>query len=162
MILLPEMKTWYGVIATVGTIGRFSRMPGTLGSAAACAVWLLCGGVPLAVIVLVAVIGTYAADKYEKAVERKDPCEVVIDEVVGCWVSCWGLDLSYAIVALFLFRIIDITKPFPVSQMEKLPGGVGVMSDDIVGGIVTNILLRCIHWVFFAGGIQIIYGLFGR
>ena len=151
MILIPEMKTWYGMTATLGTIGRFSKMPGTLGSMAACALWLAFGGLPIWAIIAVIVAGTAASDKYEKEVGREDPPEVVIDEVAGCWIACWGFDLSYAIVSLFLFRIIDITKPFPVRQMEKLPGG-----------IMVNILIRCIHWIFFEGGINVIYGYFGR
>ncbi len=161
MILIPEMKTWYGIIATFGTIGRFSKMPGTLGSIAACAIWLAFGGLPLWVIAAVALVGTAAADKYQKAAEREDPPEVVIDEVVGCWISCWGFDLSYAIAGLFLFRIIDITKPFPVRQTEALPGGIGIMADDITGGIMVNILMRVIHWMFFEGGLSVIYGFFG-
>lgn len=160
MILIAEMKTWYGMTATLGTIGRFSKMPGTLGSIAACAIWLACGGLPLWFIALVAIIGTAAADKYEKAVDREDPPEVVIDEVVGCWISCWGFDLSYAIAGLFLFRIIDITKPFPVRQTEALPGGIGIMADDITGGIMVNVLMRLIHWIFFEGGLDVIYGFF--
>ena len=83
MILIPEMKTWYGMISTLGTLGRFSKMPGTLGSMAACVVWIAFGGLPIWAIASVAVIGTIAADKYEKAVEREDPPEVVIDEVAG-------------------------------------------------------------------------------
>jgi len=162
MIVTPEMKTWYGMTATLGTLGRFSKMPGTLGSIAACMVWLAFGGIPLWAIAAVAVIGTAAADKYEKAAEREDPPEVVIDEVVGCWISCIGFDPSYAIVALFAFRIIDITKPFPIKLTEKLPGGIGIMADDIVGGIMVNIIIRGIRWVFFEGGINVIYGMIGR
>ena len=162
MILTPEMKTWYGMIATFGTLGRFSRMPGTLGSIAACAVWIACGGLPWWVIAAVAVIGTIAADRYEKAGEREDPGEVVIDEVVGYWISAFGLGQAYAIVALFLFRIIDITKPFPIKHTEKLPGGIGIMADDVLGGVIVNLLLRGIHWVFFEGGLQMFYGAIGR
>ena len=159
MILLPEMKTWYGLIATLGTLGRFTRMPGTLGSAVACLVWILFGGVPLWVIVAVTILGAVAAGKYEKAVDREDPPEVVIDEVAGCWVSCWGFEPTYAIVALFLFRIIDITKPFPLRETERLPNGVGIMADDVVGGVIVNLLLRGLTWGFFDGGFNFMYGL---
>ena len=162
MILTPEMKTWYGMTATLGTLGRFSSMPGTLGSMVACLVWLAFGGLPLWVIAAVTVIGTIAADKYEKASEREDPPEVVIDEVVGCWIACWGFEPTYAVVGLFLFRIIDITKPFPVKQMEYLPGGIGIMADDIAGGIMANLLLRGITWLFFKGGLDVILGFVGR
>lgn len=162
MIMIPCMKTWYGLIATFGTIGRFTKMPGTVGSIAACLLWIAFKGIPVWVILAVAVIGTIASDKYEKAAERSDPPEVIIDEVVGCWIACLYFDISYAIVALFLFRIIDIVKPFPVRQFEKLPGGYGIMADDIAGGIMSNLLLKALHWLFFEGGTQIIYGFIGR
>lgn len=162
MTKTAEMKTWYGMIATLGTLGSYSKMPGTLGSIAACAVLLACRGIPLWAIVAVSVIGAIAADKYARVSGREDPSEVVIDEVAGYWVSCWGLDLSFAIAGLLFFRIIDITKPFPVRQMEKLPGGVGIMADDIVGGVMVNLLMRAIYWFFFKDGISIFLGYFGR
>lgn len=162
MILTPEMKTWYGMIATAGTIGRYSKMPGTLGAIAGTVLWLLFGGIPLWTIVAVAAVGCYAADKYEKAADREDPGEVVIDEVVGVWISSWGFDLTYAVVALFLFRIVDITKPFPVKEFERLPGGVGIMADDIAGGVMVNLLLHFIHWLLFAGGLTMILGVIGK
>lgn len=162
MILIPEMKTWYGMMATFGTLGRFSKMPGTLGSMAACVIWIAFGGLPIWAIALVAILGTIAADRYEKAVEREDPPEVVIDEVAGCWTACWGFDPTYAIVGLFLFRIIDITKPFPVRQMEKLPGGIGIMADDIAGGIMANLLIRAMRWFFYEGGMETVLGLVGK
>ncbi|OUO93672.1 phosphatidylglycerophosphatase A [Cloacibacillus sp. An23] len=162
MILIPEMKTWYGLVATVGTIGRFSRMPGTIGSVAGCAVWMLAGGVPLWLIAAVAALGCVAAGKYEKAAERDDPGEVVIDEVVGVWLASWGFDMSYAVPALFLFRIIDIVKPFPVSRFDKIPGGVGIMADDIAGGIIVNLLMRFIHWLLFEEGLTAILTAIGR
>ena len=104
----------------------------------------------------------HSADRYEKAVEREDPPEVVIDEVAGCWTACWGFDPTYAIVGLFLFRIIDITKPFPVRQMEKLPGGIGIMADDIAGGIMANLLIRAMRWFFYEGGMETVLGLVGK
>jgi len=162
MILIPEMKTWYGMMATFGTLGRFSKMPGTLGSMAACVIWIVFGGLPIWAIASVAILGTIAADRYEKAVEREDPPEVVIDEVAGCWTACWGFDPTYAIVGLFLFRIIDITKPFPVRQMEKLPGGIGIMADDIAGGIMANLLIRAMRWFFYEGGMETVLGLVGK
>lgn len=162
MIKTPEMNTWPGFIATLGTLGSYSKMPGTLGSIVACVVLIACRGIPLWVIAVVAVIGTVAADKYSRASHREDPGEVIIDEVVGYWVSCWGMDLTFAIAGLFLFRIIDITKPFPVGQTEKLPGGIGIMADDIVGGVMVNLLMRGIYWAFFLGGLDMILAYFGR
>ena len=82
--------------------------------------------------------------------------------MAGCWTACWGFDPTYAIVGLFLFRIIDITKPFPVRQMEKLPGGIGIMADDIAGGIMANLLIRAMRWFFYEGGMETVLGLVGK
>jgi len=154
-------RTWYGMIATLMGIGKISRMPGTLGSAAALLFFLLTGynGIPL--IILTAIIGAVAADKYSRAVSRDDPGEVVIDEAAGFFVSVWGLGRDFAIVGFFLFRIVDIVKPFPVRQMEKLPGGAGIMADDVCAGIIVNLILRALQWLFFAGGLETAFKFFG-
>lgn len=162
MTKTPEMKTWYGMIATLGTLGSYSKMPGTLGSIAACAILIAFRGIPLWAIAAVSVIGAVAADKYAKAAGREDPPEVIIDEVAGYWTACWGLDPSFAVAGLLFFRIIDITKPFPVRQTEKLPGGVGIMADDIVGGAMVNLGMRAIYWLFFMGGVELILAYFKR
>jgi len=156
-----NILTWYGLVATAGGAGTFSKMPGTIGTAVACAVFYLMGRVDIYILAAVIIIGTIAAGKYEKSTGREDPGEVVIDEVAGFWVSLIGLDRSYAIVGFFLFRIIDILKPFPVRNMERLPGGVGIMADDLCGGIVVNILLRFLTWLFSSGGLGVIYNFFG-
>lgn len=68
---------------------------------------------------------------------RKDPGVVVIDEVAGQWIALIGthFDWRHALLALVLFRLIDIVKPFPVRQMEKLPGGWGIVCDDLAAGL---------------------------
>ena len=147
--------------ATVMGIGTFSVMPGTLGSAAALILFLLTGYNSIPLIILIAITGAIAADKYARAVSRDDPGEVVIDEVAGFFVSVWGLDRNFAIVGFFLFRIVDIVKPFPVRQTERLPGGIGIMADDICGGIMVNLILRALGWLFFAGGLEMAFKFFG-
>ena len=71
MILTTEMKTWYGMIATFGTLGRFSKMPGTLGSLAGTALWLLFGGIPLWAIAAVEAVGCCAADERMVPLRRR-------------------------------------------------------------------------------------------
>ncbi|MCL2684474.1 MAG: phosphatidylglycerophosphatase A, partial [Synergistaceae bacterium] len=154
-------RTWYGMIATVAGVGTYSRMPGTLGSAAALMFFILTGYNSIPLILGIAVIGAVAADRYARAVSRDDPEEVVIDEVAGFFVSVWGLKRNFGIVGFFMFRIVDILKPFPVRQMEGLPGGVGIMADDICGGIMVNLILRAILWLFFEGGLEIAFKFFG-
>lgn len=156
-----HLKTWYGMIATVGTVGMYTKMPGTLGTFVAFVLLLTAGGIPPWVLALTILIGTVAADRYAKSTGKEDPGEIVIDEVAGYWVSLAGLDPSFAIVAFFMFRVIDILKPYPVAKMEKLPGGIGIMADDICGGVIVNILIRLLHWLFFKGGFSAISGALG-
>jgi phosphatidylglycerophosphatase A len=153
--------TWYGLLATFFGIGRVSRMPGTLGTAAAFLAVLLLGGVNIYALGAVILLGTVSADIYAKVNGADDPHEVVIDEVAGYFVSMYGLGASSAVAAFFLFRVIDIVKPFPVDSAEKLPGGVGIMADDICGGVMVNAILRVVSWLFFEDGFRVVGGWLG-
>ena len=64
----------------------------------------------------------------------------------------YGLPSGFFLPALFLFRVVDILKPFPINTAEKLPGGWGIMADDIVGGIIVNLILMLIRWLYLGGG----------
>ena len=154
-------KTWYGLISTLFGLGYYSKMPGTLGTLAALLVLMVLGRVGPILLLATIVVGTVAADRYAKATGKEDPGEVIVDEVAGYWVSVYGLDPSFGIVGFFLFRIVDILKPFPVRTMERLPGGVGIMADDICGGVLANVLLRFLHWLFFAGGYAVLQNYLG-
>ena len=79
----------------------------------------------------------------------KDPSKINIDEAVGIIIALIGLpkDMGLWIAAFFLFRIIDIFKPLPIKIFEYLPGGWGIMSDDVVAGIYTNICCWLIIWL---------------
>ena len=137
------------LIATVGGVGYFPKLPGTVGSAVAyafCSVF----PVPLWGILGIAALGVWAADAYARDIGEKDPGEVVIDEVVGMGIACYGMPLGFLLPAFVLFRILDILKPVPISTAERLPGGWGIMADDVVGGVVANIILRGIR--LFGGG----------
>jgi len=79
--------------------------------------------------------------------------------VVGMWISLYGFGPGLFIPALGLFRILDIVKPFPVRNSETLPGGVGIMADDIVAGLLANLILRGISWLFLGGGFQVLAGV---
>jgi len=157
--------TWYGMVATIGGTGLSPWAPGTAGSAVALLVSVLLGsfsrlgGLHWALILLgTTLLGTLAADRYARRIGVEDPKEVVVDEVAGYWAALWGLPPSYAIPAFFLFRIVDILKPFPVSLAERLPGGAGIMADDLVGGIFANLFLRAVTWLFLGGGFAALFG----
>ena len=139
------------MIATVGGLGFFSSMPGTLGSGAACIVSAI-APVSWHAILITTAIGVWASGAAERELGRTDPGCVIIDEVVGMWLSLLFLPSSFIIPGFFLFRLVDILKPFPVSAMEKLPGGWGIMADDVMGGVIVNILLQLINALFFRAG----------
>ncbi|MCR4817430.1 MAG: phosphatidylglycerophosphatase A [Fretibacterium sp.] len=138
-------------IATAGGLGFFPFMPGTLGSAAACAVsWFF--PVPLWVILAVTAAGVWASNEAERILNRKDPGCVIIDEVAGMWLSVLFLPHSFLLGGFLLFRVLDILKPFPICRMERLPGGWGIMADDIVGGLMANLILQALNACLFRAG----------
>ncbi|MDR3265372.1 MAG: phosphatidylglycerophosphatase A [Synergistaceae bacterium] len=138
-------------IATVCGAGYLTKMPGTVGSAVACVLYVF---LPIRwwVVLAVALAGVWASDVHARATGVVDPSEVVIDEVVGMWLSLYALPPSSFIPAFFLFRVVDIVKPVPVCTAEKLPGGWGIMADDVLGGIITNLIFQAIYWILWDQG----------
>lgn len=140
--------------ATVGPFGLLPKAPGTWGSLAgviAAPFVFLPLDVPLRIglMLFVFVVGGLAADRAEELMQRKDPGCVVIDEVLGQWAtylflpdpSVWMLVLGFV-----LFRIFDIAKPWPVKASEMmLPGGFGVMIDDVVAAVYAGAILTAVH-----------------
>ena len=128
------LATWFGA-------GLLPRMPGTWGSLAALPLaWLLArAGGPLLLglaTLVVFGVGWWAAAVYVRVNGREDPGEVVIDEVAGQWLTLLLVPpdrpLLYAL-GFVLFRVLDITKPWPAGWADRtVPGGLGVMLDDIL------------------------------
>ena len=100
-------------------------------------------------LIILFVLGVYAANKIAKHLEENDPPEIVIDEVVGMGISLFMLphSLGLYILAFFLFRIIDIFKPLYISRIQDLPGGWGIMLDDVLAGIFTFTLVNGISTI---------------
>ena len=75
-----------------------------------------------------------------------DPRVVVIDEVVGMWLALVCVPKRFACyaVAFIAFRILDIAKPFPINWAERLPGGIGVMADDLVAGAIALVFIQLV------------------
>lgn len=139
------MRTFHYLVATVFGLGYSPLAPGTLGAIAAVllAAFILQGQLlwlSLAVI-LVTLVGTVSADFLEKDLGEEDPSLVIIDEVAGMLLGLLFVPLKPwpYLIALGLFRFFDIVKPFPVNTLEKVPGGWGIMLDDIAAGIYTLI-----------------------
>ena len=90
-------------------------------------------------------LGIYASTVAEKILNEKDSKKIIIDEFIGFYVSVLYLPktLGFVIAAFLLFRFFDILKPLFISKLEKtLSNGLGVMADDILAGIYTNIILQ--------------------
>ncbi len=103
---------------------------------------------PIAVLVVVAG-GVWSANKAEVYYKRKDPGQVVIDEVAGMLLTMLWIDASMAWMAVgfLLFRCFDVVKPFPVNKIEQVSGGWGVIGDDLAAGLYANCTLRIFMWL---------------
>jgi phosphatidylglycerophosphatase A len=144
------------VIATVFGLGYTPKGPGTVGSLGALlAAWLLYTyagvGPPwfAALAAVLAIPGIWAASVVAKEIGRKDPQIVVVDEVVGQWLALTGashLNWKSWLAAFALFRLFDIWKPPPVRQVERLPGGVGIVADDAMAGLYAALVLFAAGW----------------
>ncbi|HEX4786083.1 MAG TPA: phosphatidylglycerophosphatase A [Candidatus Sulfotelmatobacter sp.] len=142
----PRAPGWATVIATFGGIGRMRPGPGTWASAATVVLWASIAYLaapalrtPLAVAlaVLVTLAGIPAASRVAQAAAVKDPQFVVIDEVAGQLIALIAVPLAWKtfLAGFILFRVFDILKPPPVRQVERLPGGTGIVLDDVAAGI---------------------------
>jgi phosphatidylglycerophosphatase A len=142
------------LLATALGAGYSPVAPGTAGSLVALAIaWLLRDTLaPWHFAVLAALMfapAVWSADVTAKAVKRKDPGLVVIDEVIGQWITIAGastLNWKTALAAFALFRLFDIWKPPPVRQLEALPGGLGINADDAMAGIYGALVLWLAGW----------------
>ncbi len=142
-------KYWAWTVATFFGAGFGKPGPGTWGSVAAVLLWAACAwglqsgppqALPLALLAgisLTLLLGIPAATIVARESGRHDPGFVVIDEVAGQWIALLGsrADWRHALLALILFRLFDITKPFPVRQLEQLPEGWGIVLDDVGAGL---------------------------
>jgi phosphatidylglycerophosphatase A len=126
---------------------------GTFGSIAALIIYYIPGfEKPLVLIPAIFIFTFYGAiigSKFE-AVYGVDPPECTIDEVVGMWISLLFIPKSFPIVlsAFVIWRIMDIIKPFPAKQLEKIHGGWGIMLDDILAGFYSLLILHLIIFIF--------------
>lgn len=142
------------LVATIGFLGYFPFAPGTIGSLFALALFLLTDAPVYAhflIIVIGALLGIHASTVAEKILKEKDSKKIIIDEFIGFYVSVFYLPktLGFVIAAFLLFRFFDILKPLFISKLERtLSSGTGVMADDILAGIYTNMILQIWSVIF--------------
>lgn len=130
--------------------GYIPGAPGTYGSLlAAILVFYLPGLTSATLIIGLFFLGVLSSQLEEKRTGLKDEGKIVIDEIIGVFITFIGFSLSPVIIIIgfILFRLFDIFKPFLIDRVQNLPGGWGVMVDDLVAGIASNLVLRLILYI---------------
>ena len=141
-------RKWIG---TFGGLGMLPAMPGTFGSLAAALIFyfiwrfapVVAGSVVIGMLVVAFALAAYVCPAVQRACDEKDPRQFVLDEVVGQWIALLFVPnlallpsasalpaagaLSYVAMGFFLFRAFDVAKPWPIGQIELLPGWWGVL-----------------------------------
>lgn len=136
------------LVATGLGSGYSPVAPGTAGSLVGLLLFLPLAGrafwIQLAAVVAVTILGVLAGGRLATTLGAKDPGVVVVDEVAGQWITFLALPLTpvIAVAGFLLFRVMDIVKPWPARALERLPGGLGIMADDVAAGIYAHLLLR--------------------
>jgi phosphatidylglycerophosphatase A len=130
-------------------LGHSPFMPGTMGSLGGLIVFFLVRNNDILyafTILFLFTLGVLFAGESEKIYKRKDPAMIVIDEACGMLLALFFVpfNLYSVILGFFLFRIFDILKPPPARRLERLTGSLGIMFDDIVAALYTNIILQIV------------------
>jgi len=135
-------------IATVLGVGYLPVAPGTWATIVGVAIAYFLGDyLPIYTILLLVllVLGIMTTGVMEKLLDQKDPSVACIDEVVGVMIALWHVSpliWPVMICGFFLFRAFDMFKIYPINKLEALPGGWGIMLDDCMAGVYTNIILH--------------------
>lgn len=146
------MKKRIKLITSFFYLGHSPFMPGTMGSLGGLVVYFLVKNNEILYafsILFLFVLGVVFAGEAEKIYKRKDAKMIVIDEACGMLLSLFFVPFNMfsVIFGFFIFRVFDILKPPPAKRLEKLTGSLGVMFDDIIAAIYTNIILQIIFRV---------------
>ncbi len=133
--------------------GYIPLASGTFGSIAALLIYWIPGFenpiVMYSALILFGSYGIYVGNKFDE-LYGKDPAECTVDEIVGQWIALLFLPktLLISVIAFLTWRIFDIIKPFPARRLEELPGGFGIMMDDVVAGFYSLIFVHIILFIF--------------
>jgi len=144
------VKNLIKLITSFFYLGYAPLMPGTVASAAAVGLYLLCRNnfyLHTILLVITTIVGFLLCGKAERIFKEKDSPKIVIDEVAGVLLSFWalpGVDPILILAGFFTFRALDAFKVYPANLLEKLSGSVGIMSDDLLAGLYTNIMLQIV------------------
>lgn len=143
------------LVASFLGLGYSPFMPGTIGSIGGLLVYFLVRGNDILygfAILFMFFLGVLFAGEAERIYKQKDAGIIVIDEACGMMLALFFVPYNIFVVILgfFLFRIFDILKPPPAKRIEKLSGSMGIMFDDIIAALYTNVILQIVSRLFFA------------
>lgn len=136
-------------LATGAFVGYLRPFPGTLGALQGILIYWLTMKFSLfyklIILLFITFIGIYTSKIASELIQKKDPDEVIIDEISGAYLASLGKETFLEILFVFIiFRVIDITKPYPLKNIERAPTGLGIMLDDLVAGLITNLIVSLI------------------
>jgi phosphatidylglycerophosphatase A len=141
-------------LATGGYLGHVPIAPGTFGSLPGLLICLGMSRISLdyAVLLILVLTGVaiVIAQQAKELIGGRDPSSIVIDEITGMTVTLLGIPLTpFSLILGFLvFRALDILKPFPIRLLDqKVPGGAGIVLDDVMAGVYGNLLIRIVLWM---------------
>lgn len=137
------------ILSTFFYVGYLPLIPGTFGSIAGVFLFYCVKDnnfIHILLTLTVIILGFLISGRAEKVFNKKDSRCIVIDEVSGTLLALIFIpyDIKLVILAFILFRILDTLKPYPAGRLENLPGSIGIMGDDIVAGLYTNIILQVV------------------
>jgi len=138
---------------SVGYVGLIPGAPGTYGSLVTLPLayfWSILVTDDLFItagfLIVLTLFGVVASNKVSAELGVEDPGEIVIDELVGQWIAVLAIPAhwGYWLAAFILFRVFDIWKPWLIDKSQHLPGGVGVMMDDVLAGLLALVMIQAI------------------
>lgn len=150
---MKQINLFEKIVGSGFYTGYIPVASGTFGSLVAIVIYLIPGFEQLHIIlpsiVILFVYGVYVSSKFEK-VYGKDPSKCTVDEFVGTWIALIAIPktILLTLTSFLIWRAFDIIKPFPARSSEKLPGGWGIMIDDVISGFYSLILIHLIVYIF--------------
>jgi len=151
---LTKLNIFERSIGSALFTGYIPLAPGTFGSLAGLLIYYIPGferpQILIPAIIIFTFYGIFLGSKFEKAY-GKDPGQCTIDEVVGMWITLMFLPKTILIsaAAFLVWRAFDIIKPYPIKKLEAFNGGLGIMIDDVAGGIYSLITMQLILFFIF-------------
>jgi phosphatidylglycerophosphatase A len=141
-------------VCSFGYIGFFPFAPGTVGSVAGVGVYIAAKHAAVSYLDVLLIVGLFVTGvaltrPCEEDLRCIDPGPIVIDEVMGMLITLFMIPVGWLgiLLGFLLFRVLDVLKPFPARRLERLHGGLGVMSDDAMAAIYANLLLRGAYYL---------------